>query len=222
MVAVAIVGAAVVGGGASVYSANKAASAQTKAANTAAQASKDAQALVRSDLAPYRDIGASGTTAYGDAIGLNGADKQASQFANFRADPGYQFAMDEGLRGVQGSAAAGSLGIGGGGVLKALQRYGQGMADQQYGTYLDRFLKASTLGENAAAQTGVSGMQAAGQQGSAYMDAGAAKAGGYLSAAQGVNGAINNGLQIYGYSQGNTGGYTPPPSSVAKLPMPKF
>lgn len=198
-----LLGGALVGGAAmSSSAASKAAKAQQNAANQASQISKDQYAQTRADLAPYRDTGANALKRYADASGVNGADARTASFADFRADPGYEFQMSEGLRGVQGSAAAGSLGINGGGVLKALQRYGQGVADQGYNNYLERFKTLSSLGENAAAQTGNFGAQAAQQQGAFAMDAGAAKAGGYLGQANAWNGALNNGLKIYGRSQG--------------------
>jgi hypothetical protein len=196
------VAAAVVGAGASIYAGNKAASAQEKASNQATDISQRQYEQTRADLAPYRDAGAGALQKYADAAGINGADRRTASFADFRADPGYEFQMSEGLRGVQGSAAAGSLGINGGGVLKALQRYGQGVADQGYNTYLGRLQNLSTMGQNSAAQTGTFGANAAAQQGGYAQDAGAARAGGYLSAAQGVNGAISNGLKFYGYQNG--------------------
>lgn len=196
-----LVGGALAGAGASVYSANKAADAQQKAAAQAAQISKDSNAQIRSDLAPYREPGAAAFRNYNDAIGVNGAAARDASFSNFRADPGYQYALDQGLKATSGLAAARG-GYMAGGTLKALQDRGQGMADQGYGSYLDRFLKSASIGENAATNTGNFGAQAARDQGGYATDAGAAKAGGYLSAAAGVNGAISNGLKLYGYGKG--------------------
>lgn len=197
----AVVGGAVIGAGASIYAADKASDAQAEAAAQAAQIEREQYEQTRKDLAPYRDAGTGGINSYADAIGLNGPEAQARARASFRTDPGYEFSFDEGRRAVEGSAAArgGALA---GGALKDLTRFGTGLADQQYGSYLDRFLNAANLGENAAAQTGNFGSQSAGRQGAYALDAGAAKAGGYLSAAQGVNGAISSGLQLYGYGQG--------------------
>lgn len=198
-----LLGGALVGGAAmSSSAASKAAKAQQNAANKASDISRQQYEQTRADLAPYRDTGANALQKYADAAGLNGVDRRTDSFADFRADPGYEFQMSEGLRGVQGSAAAGSLGINGGGVLKALQRYGQGVADQGYNTYLGRLQNLSTMGQNSAAQTGTFGANAAAQQGQFAMDAGAAKAGGYLGQANAWNGAINNGLKIYGQGQG--------------------
>src|SRR5258706_12937266 len=61
-VATAVIGAGVLGAGATIYGANKAADAQTKAAQTAANTSLSMYNTTRGDLAPFRDIG---TTAAG-------------------------------------------------------------------------------------------------------------------------------------------------------------
>ena len=53
------------------------------------------------------------------------------------ADPGYDFRMQEGLKAIRRRAAAGS-GARGGATLKALTRYGQDMASQEYGNAYDR------------------------------------------------------------------------------------
>lgn len=197
----AVVAAAAVGAGASIYGANKAADAQKKAAAQATAADEKKFQQIRSDLAPYRDTGTSALARYADSLGLNGVDAQNAFRDNFRTDPGYQFAFDEGMRAIQGSAAARG-GVLNGGTLRALQRTGQGMADQQYGSYLDRFGYLANMGQNAAAQTGQFANASSARQGQYALDAGAARAGGYLSAAQGVNGAISNGLQLYGYGKG--------------------
>lgn len=200
------VGGALIGGISSIFGGSSAADAQRDAAVNAARADEKKFQQIRSDFAPYRESGASANATYADLIGLNGPERQAAAYQNFRSDPSYQYAMDQGIDAIQSSAAAGSLGIGGGGVLRALQRHGQGLQNQQYGTYLQRFMDASNQGLNAAAQTGASANQAAARQGQYTLDAGAARAGGYLSMANGVNGAISNGLNLYGYMRGNNGG----------------
>lgn len=66
-----------------------------------------------------------------------------------RSIPGYQFAFDEGQRAVQTSAAArGTLLTGG--TLKALNRYGTGVADQTYDSAVRRFLSLADLGLRAS------------------------------------------------------------------------
>lgn len=58
-------------------------------------------------------------------------------FSNFQADPGYQFRLNEGLRGVNAaSAARGKLRSGD--AAKALQERGDGLASQEYGNWFQR------------------------------------------------------------------------------------
>jgi len=66
---------------------------------------------------------------------------------DFQADPGYQFRMDEGMRGVEGSAAARG-GLLSGAAQKAIQKYGQGLASQEYGNAYSRFENDKTNTHN--------------------------------------------------------------------------
>ena len=58
---------------------------------------------------------------------------------NFKQDPGYQFRLGEGLKGVENSAAARGSQLSGG-TLKALQRYGQNFASNEYNNAYGRFV----------------------------------------------------------------------------------
>jgi hypothetical protein len=74
---------------------------------------------------------------YRATAGLSPAELAAEQF-NFEADPGYGFRLSEGLRALERSAAARG-GLMSGGTGKALQRYGQNLASQEYGNAFQRF-----------------------------------------------------------------------------------
>jgi hypothetical protein len=80
---------------------------------------------------------------------------------NWQTDPGYQFRLDQGLKSVQGSAAARGLNQSGA-TLKALANYGQNMASQEYGNVYNReygrLSGLAGLGANA-----LSGLQGAAQ-----------------------------------------------------------
>lgn len=66
-----------------------------------------------------------------------------------RSTPGYKFAFDEGQRAVQTSAASkGTLLTGG--TLKALARFGTGLADQTYDQATRRYLSLADLGARTA------------------------------------------------------------------------
>jgi hypothetical protein len=68
-----------------------------------------------------------------------------NQAFNFQQDPGYQFQMQQGLAGVQNSAAAGG-GLLSGATLKALQRYGQGLAGTSYQNAFNRNIATNQQG----------------------------------------------------------------------------
>lgn len=195
----------IVGSGVSSASAaGKAADAQAEAARAAGALSKEQFEATRADLAPYRDAGTSALDYYRSFLGANGPDAAATARTQFQTSPGYEFALGEGRRAVEGGAAARG-GLLSGGTLKALDTYGRGMADRESGSYLDRFLGLTSIGQNAAAMTGNLGAQSARDQGGYLLDAGAAEAGGYLGKANAFSGVINNSLKLAGKAAG--GGY---------------
>ena len=76
-----------------------------------------------------------GANAYGDASGANGAAGYGRATANFQANPGYQFQMDQGQQALNRShAAAGNLSSGN--ADADTLKFSQGLADQSYGGYL--------------------------------------------------------------------------------------
>lgn len=69
--------------------------------------------------------------------------------------PGYQFALDQGSQNVLRNANATGAGISGG-TLAALQKQGQGLADQNYFNYAAQLMPFLTAQSNAA--TGIGGV----------------------------------------------------------------
>lgn len=108
----------------------------------------------------YKDLLSSyggGAGAYGDATGANGAEGTARARANFKADPGYNFQMDQGLQGLQRThAAAGNLNSGNADIDTL--KYSQGLADQSYGNYVSRL--APYLSGQQTATAGAAGAAA--------------------------------------------------------------
>lgn len=185
MVAVAIIGSAVVGGVASGVAGGQAAGAQREAANQANATQTAMYNATRADLAPYNQLGK-------DALGDLAASARISGPETLQPfnptqewlenTPGYKFNLSQGLKGVQNSAAARGLGISGA-ALKGAAQYATGLADNtyqnQFNNYLssqqqaynqkvgnqqntyNRLLGITQLGENAAAQTGAYGTQTA-------------------------------------------------------------
>jgi hypothetical protein len=91
---------------------------------------------------PYYDVGTQNlqTVNQRNAAGYYDMPTQTYQQPqfNFQADPGYQFRMNEGMRGINNNMSAQGMSLSGA-TMKALQKYGQGMASQEYGNAYNRF-----------------------------------------------------------------------------------
>lgn len=106
---------------------------------------------------PYSRIGEQGTSAYADSLGLNGPEGRLAALGRFQSGPGYQFALDQGTDAISRQAAARGT-LAGGGTSADLLRFGQGLANQEYGGWQDRLRGLGEQGLTAAGgQTGRQG-----------------------------------------------------------------
>lgn len=115
-------------------------------------------ANVNGDFFRKRDASSSGANAgYGNLM---------RDFTNedFVKDPGYQFRLDEGAKSVQGSAAA-QGGLLSGAAMKAMQRYGQGYASNEFANAYNRDTTNKTNRFNRLSGVIDNGMRAAGATG---------------------------------------------------------
>jgi hypothetical protein len=126
-------------------------------------------------------------------------------------DPGYQFRLAEGMKGLERSAAARG-GLLSGGTLKGIQRYGQDMASQEYTNAFNRYQaeRTGTLnpyqamagqGQSTANTLSNLGMSYAGQAGEAYQGAANARASGYVGQANAIGSTIGNLSNMYYQNQ---------------------
>lgn len=158
---------------------------------------------------------------------------------DFEADPGYQFRMDEGMRALEGSAAARG-GLLSGAAMKAIQKYGQGVASQEYGNAYNRYTADQTNQYNRLAGLVNTGMGATNQTSNAaanfannassnIIGAGNAAAAGQIGTANALVGGINSGINAYQNNQlmqmiqqpsagGTYGGSTFTPSNYSVAP----
>ena len=124
-------------------------------------------------------------------------------FSAFTNSPDYQFAFDQGNRAVNQMLAKRGL-TESGPEKKALTRFGQGLASQQYGNYVNRLASMAGIGQSATSQLGQMGQQVAANVGANQRAAGDARASAYLN--QGA--AMNNVADSYGqYRLLQVGGY---------------
>src|SRR6185295_1246577 len=206
----AVVGGAIIGGVAS----DKAAGKQEDAAENAAEMQSDASAQIRADLSPYTELGLQAINPLWRAMGYNASNGIATvnpnsplqqKFAFNPGDltktPGYQFALQQGLKGTNNALASQGLGLSGA-QAKGLSSFATGLADQTYGDAYNRALSTYNtnyqvaannvnnlqnllnVGQNSAAQAGQAGIAGANNAGNYLTQAGNAQASGIAGIGQ--------------------------------------
>lgn len=147
------------------------------------------------------------------ALGLPGGVDRATAEAAFRDAPGYQFAFNQGQNAVQTSAAAGGR-LFSGGTLKALTKFGQGIADQSFGQWFDRVGGFTAAGTNARGAGAGIAMDRGRTLADLARGGGEARASSYAGVADAGIGTLQN--------LGNLSAYYNPPSwlkSAGSLPI---
>lgn len=136
--------------------------------------------------------------------GQNPAQSYGSAFNNFRNSTGYQFRLGEGMRAIN-SGYAGAGMIKSGAAMKAINDYGQGMASQEFGNYLNALGNQQSLGFSAAsAQAGV-GQNYANSLSNIYQNQGSNLANAALVKSQNTANAIGGLANMGGYLAGRYG-----------------
>lgn len=114
-----------------------------------------------------------------------------ARYLGFQKTPGYQFMVDEAEKGAINHLSA--LGMkNSGAALKALTKLRSGLANQEYGTYLNRLSAMAGGGQTQVNQNNTLASNSALTQGQLMQDAGAARASGYVGGANAWTGALNN------------------------------
>lgn len=164
-----------------------AAAISASAAKSAAKTQARGAAQARADLMPYNLPGQGAVASLAQLYGIDPATGQVTgqpfnpaSLEAFRNSPDYQFALNEGLRGVDFSNAAKGL-LKSGNNVRGLADYASGLATQTFGNYRGALQQLASLGQNAAAGTG-----------NAAMNQAAASASGTVGAANAVSGALGN------------------------------
>lgn len=122
-------------------------------------------------------------------------------YSDFYKSPDYQFAQEEGLKGVQAALAARGA-LMGGGAQREIARYSSGLASQQFNNYSNRLAALAGVGQTATSQLANLGSAYGQSAGQSMMAAGNARASGY----QGQGDAWGNALGSIAYGFGR-GGY---------------
>jgi hypothetical protein len=213
-------GASVLGGVMGASAAGDAADAQLAAAREASNTQRYMYDQTRMDQAPYRDVGYSALDALRARLGLQisnpspmpyqipyngqGGPSSASNApwttnAQFnpqqlmQEDPSYQFRLAEGEKALNRSAAAGSGQLSGA-TLKALSKYNQNFASNEFTNSINRLSALAGVGQSATNQVGAAGNAMANNVSDLQTQMGNARAAGYVGQAnawnKGIGGAI--------------------------------
>lgn len=193
--------AAVAGAAITAYGANSAADTQADASRDASAVSQRQYDQTRADQTPWRDAGKGALDLITPGIQPGGDFNRSFTLGDFTKDPGYQFRMDEGMKGLQGSAAARG-GLLSGGTLKSLSRYGQDYASGEYQNAYNRYNTDLTnrfnrlssvagIGQTANNALATAGNQNVNNQTSAINGGANARASGYVGTANAVSGAAS-------------------------------
>lgn len=182
--------------------AEKIAKSQQKGVDKALTLQKTIYDQTRGDLSPFVASGSAANNRLSALMGLGG--DTASAIEALKADPGYQFRLDQGTQAMNRSLGAkGSLFSGK--ALKAAQEYGQGLADQSYQDTWRRLYDTSNAGQSAAAGMGNFGQAYAGNAGNLYQTSGDITANKLTNQSNITNQALSN---VFGAPVGNAGNNT--------------
>jgi hypothetical protein len=199
-----IAGSAIIGAGASIFGGNKAADEQKKAAKKAAKLQKQALAQQLALTKPYVEAGTNALAEYQKM-----APYEDFGMKQFEADPGYNFRMAEGMKGLERSAAARGL-LQSGSTLKGIQQYGQNLASAEYENAFSRYLTQREASmEPYRYLTGLGQAAAAGQaanigsSGAALAEIAAQRGNASAALAAGTGSAIGNAFTSAGQGIGS-------------------
>lgn len=134
---------------------------QTTGTSTLQQGQTDALGSLDAAKGIYTPLQAkygAATTLGLDALGVNGADGNARAVSAFHAGPGYNYAVDQSLEGVNRKAAATGA-LAGGNTLAALSDRAGSMADQEYNNWVSGL--NGYVSPELSAASGAAGAEAA-------------------------------------------------------------
>jgi hypothetical protein len=134
IIAGAVVGSAILGGAAS----KSASGAQADAANRATEAQREAFDKQTELNKPFYDTGVNALTRLSNQL------PYTRDTFTFQEDPGYAFRFNEGIKGLNASAAARG-GLISGNALRAATDYGQASGSQEYQNSYNRYLANQAL-----------------------------------------------------------------------------
>ena len=179
-IAAAIIGAGALGAGASIYGATEAAGAQTNAANKAISAQESMFNQGLNEVQPYVNAG---QTAENTLLSL--ITPGPNQTSTLNQTPGFQFAQDWGLKGINNAATTSGLG---GNVLTAADQFATGTAENTFSTIAQLLQGVTSTGAGAAGSALSGSVTTGGNLASLTSNIGNAQAGAAVGTANAVGG----------------------------------
>lgn len=127
------------------------------AGNTAAQGTLQAGGGAYQPLTELAGRFGQGSGLYADALGINGASGNQNAQQAFQAGPGYEWQLNQGIDAINRRANAGGM-LQGGNANRSAIDYATGLANKEYGGWLDRLGAYNNL-ELGATQGAAAGNQ---------------------------------------------------------------
>lgn len=166
-------------------SSRKAAEIQGASADRATELQASMYRQARQDAAPQRQLGYDAVNQLSELL-KSGALTREFSAGDLTSEPGYQFGLQQGQRGIENSAAARGMGLSGA-ALKAASRFNNDYAGTKYNEAFNRFqtsqsnkfnplMQLAGAGAVANQQVNASGQNYANQAGQNIIGAGNAQA----------------------------------------------
>lgn len=166
------------------YSANQAGRTAANAGNNALALQAQMYNQSRADMAPWRAAGQQVLPGLVNATA-----------GGFQASPGYQFAMDEGMRNLNNRLAGMGL-TNSGAAQREAMRYASGLASQNYNNWFNQAAQVAGLGQNSTTQTAAMGQNYGNNASNVLQNIGSAMASAQTQGANALMGGAN-GLATY-------------------------
>lgn len=209
-------GIAAVGVVSNMSSASSAQGAQTAGADQANATQMAQYNQTRADNLPFMTRGNQAGDTLQTLLGVGGNTTNNPEYgsltrnftnADFTADPGYQFRLDQGMRGINASLAA-KGGLLSGAAVKAAADYNQGFASNEFGQAYNRFVNNQSntynklagiagTGQTANSLVGNAGQQTANNVANNQVGVGNARASGYVAQGNALTNGLSSGFNAY-------------------------
>lgn len=135
------------------------------------------------ELSPFVSTGTNALELLAGSLGLNGTVGRDTARQAFQSSPGFQFALNQGQQLIENSNATKGL-LSSGATARDLTKFGQGLANQEFNSFLDRLGGLSGGGQSAAVDTGRFRESAFGNRASLEQQAANTRASGILAKSQ--------------------------------------